>query len=53
VAEGVEKEVQFEILRARGCDLAQGYWLGHPMHAEQFAQLLVAHQPGSKPEAPG
>jgi len=40
VAEGVEKEVQFEILRDRGCDLAQGYWLGQPMDAAAFAQLL-------------
>jgi len=41
VAEGVEKEAQFDILRDRGCDLAQGYWLGHPMTAAEFAHLLV------------
>ena len=41
VAEGVEKEAQFEILRARGCDLAQGYWMGYPMSAAEFALLLV------------
>ncbi len=41
VAEGVEKEAQFDILRARGCDLAQGYWLGYPMSAAEFALLLV------------
>ncbi len=41
VAEGVEKEAQFDILRARGCDLAQGYWMGYPMSAAEFAQLLV------------
>jgi diguanylate cyclase (GGDEF)-like protein len=41
VAEGVEKEAQFDILRARGCDLAQGYWMGHPMSAAEFAQLLI------------
>ena len=41
VAEGVEKEAQFEILRDRGCDLAQGYWLGYPMSDAEFAQLLV------------
>src|SRR3546814_1417076 len=29
VAEGVEKEGQYDILRERGCDLAQGYWLGY------------------------
>jgi diguanylate cyclase (GGDEF)-like protein len=41
VAEGVEKEAQFDILRDRGCDLAQGYWLGHPMSAAEFAHLLI------------
>jgi len=41
VAEGVEKEGQFTILRERGCDLAQGYWLGYPMNAHDFAGLLV------------
>lgn len=40
VAEGVEKEGQFQILRDRGCDLAQGYWLGYPMSAGEFARLL-------------
>ena len=41
VAEGVEKEGQYTILRERGCDLAQGYWLGHPMDADAFAALLA------------
>ncbi|MBU8976350.1 MULTISPECIES: EAL domain-containing protein [unclassified Lysobacter] len=39
VAEGVEKEGQYSILRERGCDFAQGYWLGHPVTAEEFLQL--------------
>jgi EAL domain-containing protein (putative c-di-GMP-specific phosphodiesterase class I) len=41
VAEGVEKEAQFDILRARGCDLAQGYWMGYPMSDSEFALLLA------------
>jgi diguanylate cyclase (GGDEF)-like protein len=41
VAEGVEMEAQFDLLRARGCDLAQGYWLGHPMSASEFNHLLI------------
>lgn len=40
VAEGVEKEGQFALLRERGCDLAQGYWLGRPVDAQGFAALL-------------
>jgi diguanylate cyclase (GGDEF)-like protein len=41
VAEGVEKEGQYAILRERGCDLAQGYWLGHPVSAADFSLLLA------------
>ena len=41
VAEGVEKEGQYAILRERGCDLAQGYWIGHPVDGEAFAALLA------------
>ena len=41
VAEGVEKEGQYEVLRERGCDLAQGYWLGHPMNVHDFRGLLA------------
>ena len=40
VAEGVEKEGQYAILRERGCDLAQGYWLGHPVSSRDFGLLL-------------
>lgn len=40
VAEGVEKEGQFEVLRDRGCDLGQGFWLGRPMDAGAFDALL-------------
>jgi EAL domain-containing protein (putative c-di-GMP-specific phosphodiesterase class I) len=41
IAEGVEQEGQFAILRERGCDLAQGYWLGYPVDADEFAALLA------------
>ena len=34
VAEGVETREQLALLRARGCDLIQGYYLGRPMSAE-------------------
>jgi diguanylate cyclase (GGDEF)-like protein len=42
VAEGVENEGQFAILRERGCDHAQGYWLGRPMAATELARRMVA-----------
>jgi diguanylate cyclase (GGDEF)-like protein/PAS domain S-box-containing protein len=40
VAEGVENERAFELLRAYGCDLAQGYYIARPMSADD----LVAWQ---------
>ena len=40
VAEGVEQEGQYALLRERGCDLAQGFLLGHPLPADEFAELL-------------
>lgn len=33
VAEGIETEGQFGVLRERGCDQGQGFWLGRPMPA--------------------
>jgi EAL domain-containing protein (putative c-di-GMP-specific phosphodiesterase class I) len=41
VAEGVEQEGQYAVLRDRGCDLAQGFWLGHPLTAKEFCRLLA------------
>jgi EAL domain-containing protein (putative c-di-GMP-specific phosphodiesterase class I) len=40
VAEGVEREGQYQLLRERDCDLAQGYLLGHPMPLSEFSKLL-------------
>jgi diguanylate cyclase (GGDEF)-like protein len=40
VAEGIEQEVQFDLLAQRGCDLAQGYWLSHPVSATEVVELL-------------
>ena len=38
IAEGIETQEQFELLRALGCHHAQGYLLGRPMDAESFIQ---------------
>ncbi len=45
VAEGVEKEAQYALLAARGCDLVQGYWLSHPISSAEFAHLLTRRSP--------
>ncbi len=39
VAEGVEQAGQFELLCERGCDYAQGYWLGRPMTLDELMAL--------------
>ncbi len=42
VAEGVETQAQFEILRQIGFDLAQGYLLSYPVTATEAEDLLRA-----------
>lgn len=40
IAEGVETEAVLEMLRAYGCDEAQGYYCGRPMPADEFCRFL-------------
>lgn len=40
VAEGVETEDDWHLLREIGCDLAQGYFVGRPMSTQQFPEWL-------------
>ena len=44
VAEGVESAKQRDLLRALGCDLAQGYHFGPPMDAATFTRFLAANR---------
>jgi diguanylate cyclase (GGDEF)-like protein len=41
VAEGVEQPIQYEILRAMGCDYAQGFLLGEPQPAPVVTSALM------------
>jgi len=45
VAEGVETEGQLAFLESRHCDSLQGYYLGPPVPAEDFARLTLAALP--------
>jgi diguanylate cyclase (GGDEF)-like protein/PAS domain S-box-containing protein len=40
IAEGVESREQLDALRARGCDVAQGYYLSPPLPPGEFLALL-------------
>lgn len=46
VAEGVESEEQFNLLRARGCHYAQGRLFGDAMSSDEFLALLTAQASG-------
>ena len=41
-AEGVEEELQMDMLGREGCNEAQGFLFGRPMPADQFSALLAA-----------
>jgi diguanylate cyclase (GGDEF)-like protein len=43
LAEGVEDAAQMAFLRTNGCPLAQGYYFGVPMVAEDLLQLLASN----------
>jgi PAS domain S-box-containing protein/diguanylate cyclase (GGDEF)-like protein len=42
VAEGIEEQVQLEVLQELGCDLAQGYLLARPTEASACPELLTS-----------
>lgn len=41
VAEGIETEEQYHLLKELGCDEAQGYYFSHPVPPKEFARLLA------------
>ena len=45
VAEGVEHQEQFDLLRAEGCDEFQGYYCARPMEEADLLKFVAARQP--------
>ena len=43
VAEGVETRSQVAGLKMLGCQVAQGFYFSHPLHADEFDRLLTRH----------
>jgi diguanylate cyclase (GGDEF)-like protein/PAS domain S-box-containing protein len=52
VAEGVETKSQVAGLKMLGCQVAQGFYFSHPLHADEFDRLLTRHFAAAS-EAPG
>jgi len=44
VAEGIESDVQLDVLRAGGCTLGQGYYFSRPVPAATFDQWRARHR---------
>ena len=47
VAEGIETEAQYVLLRDIGCDVGQGYLFSRPLQADDAARLITAHESGA------
>jgi len=41
IAEGVEKEEQYNLLKEAGCDIAQGYLFAKPMSIEEAVKYII------------
>ena len=44
VAEGVENQESWRVLRDQGCDLAQGFHVSRPLPGAELGRLIVAHE---------
>jgi hypothetical protein len=52
IAEGVETEQQYQILKSQGCDEIQGYLFGRPMPEDAFASILIKQRIRIQPADP-
>ena len=46
VAEGIEREEEWNILKQLGCDEGQGYWIGKPMPPEEIESWMESWSAG-------
>ena len=51
VAEGIEDQSSYDLLRNAGCDEGQGYWMARPLSAVAFAQWLGQNRRDAREEA--
>jgi diguanylate cyclase (GGDEF)-like protein len=47
VAEGIETEQQYELLKTYGCDFGQGYYIAKPLSSDDAARFM-GHEPTPK-----
>jgi diguanylate cyclase (GGDEF)-like protein/PAS domain S-box-containing protein len=52
LAEGVETKDQLNQLQQLGCDKAQGFYLNHPLSAENFEQKVLLYPPKNSANYP-
>ena len=50
-AEGTESQADVDMVRSLGCDLIQGYAIGHPMPPDEAIRLVDAALPDARPLA--
>lgn len=41
VAEGIETEQEYQVIRETGCEIGQGYYFSHPLPIDQFERLIT------------
>lgn len=47
-AEGIETQDEYDLARATGCDLGQGYFIGRPVRAETLGILVASWNQGAE-----
>jgi diguanylate cyclase (GGDEF)-like protein len=51
VAEGVENEATWEMLKSVGCEVAQGYWMSRPIPAADVTKWIMEREAAQRSDA--